>query len=167
MAFIERASGYRNTWSRRGGRSTAACTFYVLFNEHVALGGQKGTKVCATLSHGIQQMPQQWQLVRQMVQGANIQGNYRVIIQHCCHMETNWVPYILFSSWDGSVIHIIRVWYLHRQFDAVVIFKKQNLSVKSIWCSYAENLQKYWFVCCGNLSLACASCPDRWVSYAK
>lgn len=28
-----------------GGGGTAACTFYVLVNEHVALGGQKGTKV--------------------------------------------------------------------------------------------------------------------------
>lgn len=104
MAFIDRAGGERSMHCNvdRKQRLCRVCSLMSMWLLVV-----KGGPRCAPRPprRGARQMPQQRQLAKQMVQSANIQGNYRVIILHCCHMETNWVSYVLFSLGDESVTH--------------------------------------------------------------
>ena len=146
----------------------ATCTFYVSVNEQVATGGQRRTGVWATSRRDIQQMPRRWQLARQMVQSANIQGNYRVIIWHCCHMESKWGPYILFSPWDGSLCHISAGGWCLQTTWCIRDLQEIQVNLRKFICSETiQKISRNLNVCVVKFSQARASRPDRWVTYAK
>lgn len=73
-----------------------------------------------------------WQLVRQMAQSANIDGNYKVIIQHWCHMENKQraIHLVLHLEMDEPLrCHLHRWPERERERE----WEPRNISLKILW----------------------------------